>query len=132
MLQRCPKDSMNPIPLPTAQPGRTARLAGSPALSAHPAPVAQISNLLYSRFPIGRPLELPGVVGSAHARRVGNPRHSGLETCATAAARQRLGVTPVLWRFPLGDGLRRVRCLSPRKAFTFPVILCRQPVWKGV
>jgi hypothetical protein len=55
--------------------------------------VAQVFNLLDRRFPIGR---LPGLFGSRRIvapRRVGNPRYSRLETCATVSRRRNAGFT---------------------------------------
>jgi hypothetical protein len=45
--------------------------------------VAQVSNLLYRRFPIGRPYELPNPFNLHTAGRLEALRHSRLETCAT-------------------------------------------------
>src|ERR1035437_8670969 len=47
-------------------------------------PVAQVSNLLYRRFPIGRALSSLGVRELPDAPQVGNLRYSRLEICATS------------------------------------------------
>ena len=52
--------------------------------------VAQVSNLLYRQLPVGRPSAKTEVVWNGRALRVGNPRYSRLEVCATAAC-TRLG-----------------------------------------
>jgi hypothetical protein len=41
------------------------------------ATVAQVSNLLYRRFPIGRPFELPCAIGISYDLQVANPRFGG-------------------------------------------------------
>src|SRR5687768_2090190 len=46
--------------------------------------VAQVSNLLYRRFPICRRWANPNDSTFFHALPVGNRRHSRLETCATS------------------------------------------------
>ena len=48
--------------------------------------VAQISNLLYRRIAFGRPFDYPAVLGLSGALRIGNPRYSRLEICATGSA----------------------------------------------
>ena len=45
--------------------------------------VAQVSNLPYRRFSIGRPLKVLGAGGLSDAPQVGNLRYSRLEICAT-------------------------------------------------
>jgi len=45
--------------------------------------VAQISNLLYRRFPIGRPLESSTALRIALGQQNGILRYSRLEICAT-------------------------------------------------
>jgi sugar phosphate isomerase/epimerase len=47
------------------------------------AAVAQVSNLLYCRFPIGRSSGGVQPCNNSIGQRVGNPRYSRLETCAT-------------------------------------------------
>jgi hypothetical protein len=49
--------------------------------------VAQISNLLYRRFPIGRAWAESSALERSGGLRVGNPRYSRLETCATPKKR---------------------------------------------
>jgi hypothetical protein len=69
--------------------------------------VAQVSNLPYRRFPIGERSVNPESRVRFLGRRVGNPRYSRLETCATA-----------FWRFLVGGGYvnpeSRVRFLGTR------------------
>ena len=74
---------------------------------APPIQVAQVSNLLYRRLPVGRPSAKPQVVWNWRALRVGNPRYpdaSG-EVCATAHAELNCkisGLAPVCWNWPAG------------------------------
>ena len=51
--------------------------------------VAQISNLLYRRFPIGKRWDNQSAFGSSSTRQVENLRYSRLEICATAQPRRK-------------------------------------------
>src|SRR5207245_947106 len=64
-------------------------------LAQHRAVVAQVSNLLYRRFPIGRPPDPLLLVTMRGVRRLEALRYSRLETCATT-----LSTPPVFAIFP--------------------------------
>ena len=54
--------------------------------------VAQVSNLLYRRFPIGRASELQDAFGRSQGLQAGSLRYSRLETCATPKAQRTFNI----------------------------------------